>query len=109
MVGIFGLVASKLNHGPTYSFLHVWLLLVISVYILNLAISLVFQQLKPTENIDDLQQWNETTHKHFFPGEAFEVACNCTGHEPPKNMLAEDCSGKFCFFLNNFSKLQCKN
>ena len=91
LVGIFGLVVSKINHGPTYGFLQAWLIIVIGVYVINLCFSFVFQGLTATENVDDLIGWNESAHKAFIPAEAFEVACNCTKLHIRRE--GSDCSG----------------
>ena len=47
--------------------------------------------MKPTEDVDKITQ-NVTK---FFPGEAFEVACNCTHKQPAIAGHMEDCKGIF--------------
>ena len=94
-----------------------WLVLILVVYFVNLwsanfrsnfqvnnfSISLLYQKLKPTEDVDKITQ-NVTK---FFPGEAFEVACNCTHKQPAIAGHMEDCKGIFKnsenLFLINFA------
>lgn len=56
------------------------------------SISFLFQKLQQTEDVDEIG-FNESGKK-FFPGESFEVACNCTNRQPAQTASQiDDCQG----------------